>query len=72
MIPIYNTLLNSGLNITEKVDYIKARCLISQLNKLSNSERNEYEQTELRQMFIDGGNTIKLLNNKIEKYLKEN
>ena len=65
MLPIKRDLVNTNLNIEEKVAYVKARCLIAQLNRLNSAERNDYPKGDIEKLFKDAEDTIKAINNKL-------
>ena len=65
MLPIKRELINTDLTIEEKVSYIKARCLIAQLNRLNSVERNDYSKGDIEKLFKDAEDTIKAINKKL-------
>ena len=65
MLPIKRDLINTNLTIKEKIAYVKARCMIAQLNRLSSSERNNYPEGDLEKLFKDAEDTIRSINKKL-------
>ena len=62
---IFNQLSKENITIDEKIGYIKARCLIGQLNRLTYNERQEYPKGDIEKLFRESETFIYKINDKI-------